>query len=324
MNLGSRFVRRAAMAVIASAGALGLGLAAPAGAAPAASPPGAIINVLSSSTYGDVLVATIGSYTNIPLYAITSDTTKSFGCTTTLEQTYMGPITCTGPESDFINGVQSDEWPAFTTTGRIQAGPGVQAQLLGTVYRPGIGFQVTYAGRPLYLFDPPSSPFAPAGVGFLETVPDLPPWHGLWDLVSSETGNFVTGPATVETETLPNGKTALAVEEYPNVVPGGVAVTAYSYSRDFVVSTCVGDCARKWIPVLTTGRPQIAGGISAKEVGVIPRPGGYQVTYKGRPLYVYSNEEAVFVNGQPQSTGTVGNGNGLSGPLGGTFSVINP
>jgi len=61
----------------------------------------------------------------------------------------------------------------------------------------------------------------PAGEGFFETVLDLPPWHGLWNLVSSQWGQQATGAATIETETLPNGNTAVAAETYENVVPGG-------------------------------------------------------------------------------------------------------
>jgi hypothetical protein len=48
------------------------------------------------------------------------------------------------------------------------------------------------------------------------------------------------------------------------------------------------------------------------------------VTYDGKPLYLYSAERAVFpvAGGPPQTTGTVGNGNGLAGPHGGTFSIL--
>jgi predicted lipoprotein with Yx(FWY)xxD motif len=259
------------------------------------------------------------------LYAISSDARGKFGCTPgPLVTTFEGPLTCTGPTSDFINGVMTDEWPALTTQGRPIAGPGVNRHLLGTVYRAGIGRQVTYAGHPLYLFDPPSSPFVPAGEGFLETVLPLPPWHGLWDLISARSGRPDPGVATIKTGTLPDGAPVVAAEEYPNVVPGGVAITAYTYSRDHRHDLdCRGACAVTWIPVLTTGPPQAGAGISAASLGVVRRrDGSWQVTYKGKPLYLYSQEQAQFASGQPLTTGTVGNGNGLSGPHGGTFSDI--
>jgi hypothetical protein len=79
--------------------------------------------------------------------------------------------------------------------------------------------------------------------------------------------------------------------------------------------------------VLTAGRPLGALGIAAKELGVIRRADGTdQATYEGKPLYLYSAERFVFpVPGSMfQSTGTVGNGNGLAGPGGGTFLIVFP
>ena len=327
-----------ALAVGLVIGLSGLGLASGAGAATmgrsmagasasAASTKGTVVTALSTSAYGTVLtVGGTGPLAGAPLYAITSDADGHFGCTTILESTFQGSITCTGPESDIFNQVMTDEWPSLDTIGKPVAGPGVNRDLLGSVNRPGVGRQVTYAGHPLYLFDPPSNPFVPGGEGFLETVALLPPWHGEWDLVSAHTGVPAPGVATIETETLPNGKSVVAAEMYPNAVPGGVAVTAYSYSQDSAHdSDCGGACAVTWIPVLTSGRPQAGARIDPKDLGVYDRADGtLQVTYHGRPLYVYSAEQAVFVGGQPQSTGTVGNGNGLAGPHGGTFSDIAP
>lgn len=194
-------------------------------------PSGSVVKAVPTAGYGTILeVGGSGKLAGTPVYLLSSDTRSSFGCTTTPEVTYIGKVTCTGPGSDF-GKVQSDEWPALTSAGRPVAGSGVRAGLLGTVHRSGIGNQVAYAGHPLYLFDPPFKPFVPAGENFLETVLPLPPWHGLWDLVSASTGQPAAGRATVETETLPSGKTALAAEMYPNAgIPGRVAVTVYTFS----------------------------------------------------------------------------------------------
>jgi len=317
--------------VVAAAVALGLGGLALAGPtiASATSPPTpsrTVVSALSTTAYGSVLtVGGAGPLTGAPLYAISSDANGAFGCTPgPLVTTFQGPLTCTGPMSDFINNVTTDEWPALTTVGRPIAGTGVNRHLLGSIYRPGIGRQVTYAGHPLYLFDPPSNPFVPFGEGFLETVLPLPPWHGLWDLISARAGLPDPGVATIETGKLPNGTSVVSAEEYPNVVPGGVAITTYTFSRDHRRDLdCKRACAVTWIPVLTTGPPQAGAGISAANLGVVRRPtGSWQVTYKGKPLYLYSQEQAQFASGQPLTTGTVGNGNGLSGPHGGTFSDI--
>jgi predicted lipoprotein with Yx(FWY)xxD motif len=43
-------------------------------------------------------------------------------------------------------------WPALTTVGKPQVGPGVKASLLGTTKLPSGKKQVTYAGHPLYKY----------------------------------------------------------------------------------------------------------------------------------------------------------------------------
>ncbi len=346
MRMGSRMRRTAAVAAGAIACLGVVGLAPPSGATtrPAiagaeagaggaatnaqAMDKGTVVSSLGSSAYGPVLVVGgTGPLAGAPLYMITSDANGTFGCTTTLEQTDQGPITCTGPESDIFNNVLTDEWPALTTTHSAVAGPGVDQDLLSSIERPGIGRQVTYDHHPLYLFDPPSNPFVPFGETFFETVLPLPPWHGEWFLVSPA-GHPAPGTATVELETLPNGHKAVAAETYVNAVPGGVAVTTYSYSRDHGPHIdCGGSCAVEWIPVITSGPPQVGAGVHAHDVGVVRRSDGQeQVTYKGHPLYLYSAEQPVFPTpgGQPQTTGTVGNGNGLPGPHGGVFSIVRP
>ncbi|MGP8204640.1 MAG: hypothetical protein ACLQVK_01060 [Acidimicrobiales bacterium] len=312
-------------------------LVSPAGASPKAAPPaGTVVAAMSTSAYGSVLIEGgapgVDPLAGYPLYATSADSDGKFGCTTRrtmafdLGQGYIVPLSCTGPESDILNGVASDDWPALTTTAAPVAGPGVTRRLLGSVYRPGIGRQVTYGGRPLYLFDKPSVPFLPYGEGFFETTTPMPPWHSLWDLVSAQTGDPAPGPATIETESLPDGRKAVAALEFSTGITA--AVTVYAFSRDNRGnSACTGACAVTWIPVLTAGRPLGALGIAAKELGVIRRADGTdQATYEGKPLYLYSAERFVFpVPGSMfQSTGTVGNGNGLAGPGGGTFLIVFP
>lgn len=329
MRVVSRRRKRARLIAVFVAVIAGVTVAAPVGigaAAAATKPtmktPVAVIDALSTSSYGTVLV--VGGSSKLagaPLYMISSDTPTSYGCGVQPVETYMGKITCTGPESDIWNNVESDEWPAFQTNNQLpKAGPGVKKNEIGLVYRRGIGWQVTYNHHPLYLFDPPSSPFDPQGENFLESVLPLPPWHGLWDVVSTA-GEAAAGPATIETEQL-KGSTVLASTEYNNAVRSGVAITVYSFSSAGG-NECTA-CSPTWIPVLTDGAPSAGGGASAGALGTVVVPGvGTQVTYNGAPLYLYSAEMAKFSHGHPETTGTKGNGNGLTAD-GGTFSVVNP
>jgi predicted lipoprotein with Yx(FWY)xxD motif len=292
-------------------------------------PVGAKVKVLTTTSYGSVLVVGSGDLAGFPLYEFSGDVNGTFGCGTTLEKGYdfdpdgVVTMSCTGPESDLNGGVTSDDWPAFTTGAKPIAGKGVNQKLLGSVLRPGIGRQVTYGGHPLYLFDPLSTPFTPAGVNYGETVAPLGPWHGYWFLVSSNNGRPVSDRATVELVTLPDGKRVLAAEEDPNVNP--VATVVYVDSDDrHDVSTCSDECAATWVPVLTSGLPNVAEGVAPSAIGTIRRANGtYQVTYDGHPLYLYSREVFFRNRGEGlKSSGTEGNGNGLHGPNGAVFSTV--
>lgn len=59
----------------------------------------------------------------------------------------------------------SGTWPAYTTSGRPSAGPGVRASLLSSIRIPGGKTQVTYAGHPLYLYSGDSRPGETSYVG---------------------------------------------------------------------------------------------------------------------------------------------------------------
>ena len=187
--------------------------------------PPAVVDVQETTTYGPILVATFTG-AKLPLYEISSDRLPVFGCTTAVASTFQGTVRCTGPETFTTTGPTASEWPALTTGAPPVAGPGVARQLLGTVNRPGVGVQVTYGGHPLYLFTQPTT-FG--GEGFLETVLPLPPWHGLWDLVSALNGEPASGPAVITSGTLLTGAKVVSAKEYPVAVTGGVAVAAYEF-----------------------------------------------------------------------------------------------
>ncbi len=136
-------------------------------------------------------------------------------------------------------------------------------------------------------------------------------------------------PATLELES-PTSQTTytspeIAVQMLPNAVPGGAAVTAYSFSADsHHQSECYGACAREFIPVLTDGAPIATVGVDAHDIGVIERSDGtHQVTYEGHPLYLFSQEEPAVGPGGPVTTGSVGNGNGIHA-YDGTLALVAP
>ena len=79
-------------------------------------------------------------------------------------------------------------WPPVLTSGRPEAGPGVDQRAIGVIVRPDRTQQVTYHGRPLYLFNQDAyiggaSPVGTQGIygagaltpsGVFNTIPPLP------------------------------------------------------------------------------------------------------------------------------------------------------
>src|SRR5580698_7152621 len=197
--------------------------------------------IVANTAFGRSLAVGSGPFKNFTLYYITSDHGHSFGCTTGATQTPIGPVTCTGPSND-----KNAEWPAITTNGRPVAGPGVSQALLGRVFRKGVGWQVTYAGHPLYLFD--QQPGAVTGEGWDE--PGLLPWHGVWWLMSPS-GLPVPWAGSLTTAKV-GGHTVLAEPMLTAI--GWVNFPLYTFSADGAdqaTCTALSACARAWPPAYT-------------------------------------------------------------------------
>lgn len=75
-------------------------------------------------------------------------------------------------------------WPRFVATGKVKAGPGVQAAKLGTITSPGGVRQVTYNGHPLYYYVGDSKPGSSRGQALNE-------FGALWYVLGSG-GNAIT------------------------------------------------------------------------------------------------------------------------------------
>jgi predicted lipoprotein with Yx(FWY)xxD motif len=286
------------------------------------------VSVLSTSAYGAVLIVGNGPLKGSPLYAFTGDQGGKIRCGTSLASGYdLGPVTsmpltCTGPESDLLKGVKSDDWPAFTSEGQPFGGAGIDSRLLSRVNRPGIGHQVSYNGHPLYLFDPVSRPFTPQGEGYVETAKPLAPWHGYWFLVST-TGNFAPPQATLSEGVLPDGSKVLSVIMDSNVSPLDVTLYTSSEAHSHAI-VCKGTCSLTWVPLLTYGAPVGDRGVNSRLVGTRRLAhGAEQVTFRGQPLFLYTKER-VFLTPSVhlKGSGTAGNGVGLAAPGGGTWVTV--
>jgi predicted lipoprotein with Yx(FWY)xxD motif len=83
--------------------------------------------------------------------------------------------------------------------------------------------------------------------------------------------------------------------------------TLYLWAHDKTAkSTCYGDCAEYWPPLLTRGKPLAAGGANASLLGTSRRSDGrIQVTYAGHPLYYFVQDRKP---GQTTGEGLTGFG----------------
>jgi len=70
-------------------------------------------------------------------------------------------------------------------------------------------------------------------------------------------------------------------------------MTLYTFAKDIPgTSTCHGDCATNWPPLYIQDfvASGAGGTIHIKDLAVIRREGGTQLTYKGMPLYFYKGD----------------------------------
>jgi len=198
--------------------------------------------------------------------------------------------------------------------------------------------QVTYAGQPLYRFFLDQAAGDTQGAN-LDRSGDKSRRH----LVPGRSGSPGT-PATgsgsqLQLETAPVGGTgpdetvlAASMNDDFSVFPNA-SFPVYNLSthrsrewgdvrrhEDGHEKVCQGQCAVYWPPLLTSKWPEAGPGVDQHALGITERPDGtYQVTYNGRPLYLFNND--AYIAG---ITGTQSiNGAGVDTPWG-VFNTIPP
>ena len=292
----------------------------------------ATVSVASTPAYGRVLVVGSGSYAGCSLYLLTSDQLHALS---------GAQFACSDNANVLSEPCDTGLWPALLTDGAPVAGRGVNPHLLGTVTRtdlPGLPAvqQVTYAGQPLYRFFLDTAAGDTQGANLDDPVTSPP---GVWYLVNPRGGTPATGAAQLQLETAPVGgtgpdQTVLAATmnndfsvfpdaSFPVYTLSGHRSHAWGDARGHErgrESACQGQCAVYWPPVLTSARPEAGPGVDEHALGTIERSDGtHQVTYHGRPLYLFNND--AYIAGV---TGTKSiNGAGADTPWG-VFNTIPP
>jgi predicted lipoprotein with Yx(FWY)xxD motif len=237
---------RSLLALAALFGAALLGPATLAGAPPVlaqAGPPSA--QVRAHPQFGEILVDPRG----MTLYVTTRDILDASACFGTCSQVWP---------------------PLLAGQGEPVPGDGLRVPL-NTLARPDGGRQITYAGRPLYLFSRDAQPGEANGQGF----------DGVWFVMPAVSPNVQPSPAV----------SAGRTPDLGIVVTDPRGRTLYRYAQDRPnLSACYDQCAQTWPPLTTVGPPFLQAGMGGT-VGAAPRrDGSVQVTYNGFPLYYHSGD----------------------------------
>ena len=297
----------------------------------------ATVSAASTTSFGRVLVVGSGDYAGCSLYLLTSDQLNALS---------GAPFACSDNMNALKSPCDSDLWPALLTKGAPIAGPGVNPRLLGTVTRTDFDFltggssvqQVTYAGQPLYRFFLDQVAGDTQGANLDDPVVSPP---GIWYLVDPRRGIPAPGQAQLQFETAPVGgtgpdETVLAARmnndfsAFPDAsFPVYTLSRGRGHERGDIRSrewghegACQGLCAVYWPPLLTSDHPVAGPGVDQHALGFVVRPdGSHQVTYHGRPLYLFYKDAYI---GPPVDVGTQGiYGAGAHTPWG-VFNTIPP
>lgn len=267
----------------------------------------ATVSSTASTSFGRVLIVGSGANAGCSLYILSSDQLHSltFG---------LAAFACSDGPNVIGHPCDTVLWPALLTKGAPIAGPGVNRTLLGMVTRTDVLSgesvqQVTYAGLPLYRFFLDETPGQTDGANLFDPVTSP---TGTWYLVQPGRGHPATGRMQMQSETVGSSEVLSAsMDNDFSLLPHGT-FPVYTLSRENG-RACQSYCAMIWPPVLTSGQPQAGKGVDQHTLGFVVRPDGTrQVTYKGKPLYLFIQDAYI-----PGITGTKSiNGAGAVTPWG--------
>lgn len=116
----------------------------------------------------------------------------------------------------------------------------------------------------------------------------------------TEAASAGTGKGGEPVKAAPNAEEGTTFVSLGNVSGLGMllvdskGMTLYEFEKDKgAKSTCYGECAKYWPPLLTAGQPQPSNGADGSLLGTTERKDGtMQVTYNGRPLYLFVEDKA--------------------------------
>ncbi|GAB3007637.1 SCO0930 family lipoprotein [Amycolatopsis acidiphila] len=192
---------------------------------------------------------------------------------------YLFAKDTTNPPKSTCDGACATAWPPLMASGSIDV-QGVDAKLVGTVTRTDGSRQVTVNGWPVYLYAKDTA----AGEAKGQDV------GGTWSAITPAGRKAVSAqqPTAINTTNIPGLDTVLTDQN---------GMTLYLFTKDSKKpskSTCAGQCATTWPPLLEQGGGEVQiNGVDPKLIGTLKRADGTeQVTIGGWPAYRYAKDTA--------------------------------
>jgi predicted lipoprotein with Yx(FWY)xxD motif len=109
---------------------------------------------------------------------------------------------------------------------------------------------------------------------------------------ASESGGGEGGGAIKASNSGGGSVDTAEIEGLGNVLVDAEGMTLYEYTPDEgTTSTCYGECASFWPPLVAKGSPTGGEGVMSSALGTTKRKDGtMQVTYHGHPLYTFAED----------------------------------
>ncbi len=219
-------------------------------------------------------------------------------------------LTKDAPDASACNAACQANWPPLLTAGTTNAGPGVDASLIGYTTIAGGEKIVTYNHRPLYF----KATDQKVGDKTGEAI------NNVWFVVSpagvpiSATGAAVGTPTPAPTASQPTPTPTPSAAASPtpapvteptidvtnnsslgNILTANNGMTLYAYTADTAdTSNCSAVCQKVWAPLLTNGMPNLGTGVTSSMIGTAKlADGSLVVTYNHMPLYAFVNDTAA-------------------------------
>lgn len=110
---------------------------------------------------------------------------------------------------------------------------------------------------------------------------------------SDHKGTSIPAPSSPPATANARATVTIASTSLGKILVDAQGRSLYLFKKDAgTKSTCSGECATAWPPLIAKGKPTAGGGAQASMLGTVRRDdGSMQVTYHAHPLYLFAGDQ---------------------------------